>query len=180
MPSGSALRPGDIITLCNGVTVEVDNTDAEGRLILADAMAFAARFHPDLMIDLATLTGACKIALGAELAGMFTNDDALASQLERLGMGTGDRVWRLPLLARYRDLLRSEWADLKNAGDRSGSLPASAAFLWRFVPPGVRWAHLDIAGVAYAAKGHNGLPAGATGFGVRLLLGLLEEAAARG
>lgn len=180
MPSGSALRPGDILTLCNGTTVEVDDTDAEGRLILADAMAFAARFHPDLMVDLATLTGACRIALGAELAGMFANDDDLAAQLGRLGMGTGDRVWRLPLLARYRDLLRSEWADLKNAGDRWGSLPASAAFLWHFVPSGVRWAHLDIAGVAYAAKGHNGHPAGATGFGVRLLLGLLEEVAARG
>lgn len=180
MPSGSALRPGDIVTMCNGVTVEVDDTDAEGRLILADSMAFAARFHPDVMIDLATLTGACKIALGAELAGMFANDDALAGQLDRLGMGTGDRVWRLPLLARYRDLLRSEWADLKNAGERAGSLPASAAFLARFVPSGVRWAHLDIAGVAYAAKGHNGLPAGATGFGVRLLLALLDEVAARG
>jgi leucyl aminopeptidase len=180
MPSGSALRPGDIVTMCNGVTVEVDDTDAEGRLILADCMAFAARYHPDVMVDLATLTGACKVALGAELAGMFANDDALAGQLDRLGLGTGDRVWRLPLLARYRDLLRSEWADLKNAGERSGSLPASAAFLWRFVPPGVRWAHLDIAGVAYAAKGHNGLPAGATGFGVRLLLALLEEVAGRG
>ncbi|HUK12785.1 MAG TPA: leucyl aminopeptidase [Thermoanaerobaculaceae bacterium] len=180
LPSGSAVKPGDILTLSNGTTVEVDNTDAEGRLILADAMAYAAHFHPDVMIDLATLTGACRIALGHELAGLFANDDALAAQLERLGRRTGDRVWRLPLLPEYRDLLRSEWADLKNSSSRAGSLPASAAFLARFVPDKVRWAHLDIAGVAHVAKGHNGLPAGATGFGVRLMLALLEELTEKG
>ena len=111
---------------------------------------------------------------------MFANDDALAAQLERLGMGTGDRVWRLPLLARYRELLRSEWADLKNAGERAGLAAGVGGVPLALRAVGVRWAHLDIAGVAYAAKGHNGLPAGATGFGVRLLLGLLEEVAARG
>jgi len=179
LPSGNAFRPGDILTLCNGVTVEVEDTDAEGRIVVGDAMAYAARFHPDVLIDLATLTGACKVALGVELAGLFANDDALAGQIERLGMRTGDRVWRLPLLPQYRDLLRSEWADLKNAGGRWGSLPASAAFLSRFVPGNARWAHLDIAGVAYVVKGHNGLPAGATGFGVRLLLGLLDDLVAR-
>jgi leucyl aminopeptidase len=179
LPSGSALKPGDIITLVNGSTVEVENTDAEGRLILADAMAYAGRFNPDLMVDLATLTGACRIALGHELAGLFANDENLAAQLERLGRRTGDRVWRLPLLPEYRDLLRSEWADLKNSAGRAGALPASAAFLANFVPEGVRWAHLDIAGVAHLPKGHNGLPAGATGFGVRLLLGLLEELAGK-
>lgn len=179
LPSGEALRPGDILTLCNGVTVEVEDTDAEGRIVVGDAMAYAARFHPDVLIDLATLTGACKVALGVELAGLFANDDALAAQIERLGTRTGDRVWRLPLLPQYRDLLRSEWADLKNSGGKWGSLPASAAFLSRFVPDNVRWAHLDIAGVAYVVKGHNGLPAGATGFGVRLLLGLLDDLAAQ-
>ena len=178
MPSGSALKPGDILTMGNGVTVEIENTDAEGRLILADAMAWAARLHPDVMVDLATLTGTCKMALGTEFAGMFCNDDELAGRLERLGRQTGDRVWRLPLAPQYRELLKSEWADLKNSGGRWGSLPSSAAFLARFVPDGVRWAHLDIAGVAYGSKAHNGLPAGATGFGVRLLGALLQEISA--
>jgi leucyl aminopeptidase len=175
MPSGGALRPGDILTLCNGATVEVEDTDAEGRIIVADALAYAARFHPEVMIDLATLTGACKVALGVELAGLFCNDDELASRLERLGMDTGDRAWRLPLLPQFRDLLRSECADIRNYGGRWGSLPASAAFLWKFVPENVRWAHLDIAGVAYVPKSRNGLPSGATGFGVRLLLALLDD-----
>lgn len=178
LPSGTALKPGDILRMANGSTVEIDNTDAEGRLILADALAYAAKFHPDIMVDLATLTGACKIALGSELAGLFANDDSLAADLDRMGRATGDRVWRLPLLPEYRDLLKSEWADVKNSGSRWGSLPSSAAFLERFVPAGVRWAHLDIAGVAYVPKAHNGLPAGATGFGVRLLLALIEELAA--
>ncbi len=177
LPSGSALKPGDIVTMCNGTTVEVDNTDAEGRLLLADAMAYAARFHPEVIVDLATLTGACKVALGAELAGMFANDDVLAAQLERLGHSTGDRVWRLPLLPEYRHVLRSEWAAIKNSGGRWGSLPASAAFLARFVPEKARWAHLDIAGVAYVSRSHNGLPPGATGYGVRLLMALLDELA---
>lgn len=179
LPSGSALKPGDILKMANGTTVEVDNTDAEGRLLLADAMAYAGHFHPDIMVDLATLTSSCKVALGSELAGLFANDDELARQLERLGHHTGDRVWRMPLLPEYRDLLRSEWADIKNIGGRWGSLPASASFLSRFVPDKVRWAHLDIAGVADVPKSHNGLPPGATGFGVRLLLALLEELAAK-
>ena len=179
LPSGSALKPGDILKMANGTTVEVENTDAEGRILLADTMAYAGRFHPDIMVDLATLTASCKVALGSELAGLFANDDELAWQLERLGRRTGDRVWRLPLLPEYRDLLRSEWADIKNLGGRWGSLPASASFLSRFVPEKVRWAHLDIAGVADVPKNHNGLPPGATGFGVRLLLALLEEVAAK-
>jgi len=177
--SGSAIRPGDIVTMVDGTTVEVDSTDAEGRLVLADAIAFAANFHPDVIVDLATLTRSCTTALGHELAGLFANDDSLAAQLEMLGRRTGDRVWRLPLLPEYRELLRSEWADLKNSVGRSGSLPASAAFLQCFVPHGVRWAHLDIAGVAHLPRGHNGLPAGATGFGVRLLIALLKELAAK-
>ncbi len=180
MPSGSALKPGDILTMCNSITVEVEDTDSEGRLLVADAMAYAARFHPETIVDIATLTGSCKMALGSEMAGLFSNNDELAARLERLGRQTGDRVWRLPLLPQYRELLRSEWADIKNYGGRWGSLPASAAFLCRFVPEGVRWAHLDIAGVAYGSKGRNGLPAGATGFGVRLLDAFLAEMAAKG
>jgi leucyl aminopeptidase len=175
LPSGSALRPGDIVTLANGTTVEIENTDAEGRLILADALAFSERFKPQTVVDLATLTGACVIALGHELAGMFASDESLAEQLQRLGRLTGDRVWRLPLRPEYGEILRSEWADIKNSGSRWGSLPASASFLRGFVPEGSRWAHLDIAGVAYLPKGQNGLPAGATGFGVRLLVALLRE-----
>lgn len=178
LPSGSALKPGDILTLGNGTTVEIENTDAEGRIMLADAMAYAGRLNPDLLVDLATLTGACKVALGQEFAGLFCNDNELAQQLERLGRRTGDRVWRLPLLPEYRELLRSDWADLKNSGSRWGSLPASAAFLERFVPERVRWAHLDIAGVSDVRRAANGLPVGATGFGVRLLLALLDEVAA--
>ena len=177
LPSGAALKPGDILTMSNGTTVEVDSTDAEGRLLLADALSYSARFHPDIVIDLATLTSACKIALGSELAGLFANDDALAQQIERLGHRTGERVWRMPLLPEYRDLLRSEWADIRNSTGKWGSLPASAAFLERFVPDKVRWAHLDIAGVAYVPRGRNGLRPGATGFGVRLLMALLEEVA---
>jgi leucyl aminopeptidase len=179
LPSGTALKPGDILKMCNGTTVEIDDTDAEGRVILADALAYCARFRPQVVVDLATLTGACVIALGRELAGMFCNDDGLAEQLQRLGRLTGDRLWRLPLRPEYRELLRSEWADIKNSGSRWGSLPASAAFLKEFVPEGVRWAHLDIAGVAYLPKSQNGLPAGATGFGVRLLVALLRELAER-
>ncbi len=177
LPSGTAVKPGDIVTMTNGTTVEIDNTDAEGRLLLADALAYSARFNPDVVLDLATLTGACKIALGGELAGLFANDDALAQQLERLGRTTGERVWRLPLLPEYRELLKSEWADLKNSTGKWGSLPASAAFLARFLPEKVRWAHLDIAGVAYVPRSRNGLRPGATGFGVRLLMALLQELA---
>jgi len=173
LPSGSAMRPGDILRMHSGVTVEVDDTDAEGRIIVADALSWAARYRPDVVVDVATLTGAVRIALGHELAGMFCNDDDLAARFEDLARATGEGVWRLPLRAGYRELLKSEFADLKNVGGRIGSLPASAAFLERFVPAGARWAHLDIAGVGHVGRGVNGLQPGATGFGVRLLDALL-------
>lgn len=179
VPSGNALRPGDIVTMVNGTTVEIENADAEGRLLVADALGYAARFHPDVMIDLATLSSGCAEALGHEVAGMFANDDALASQLEVLGRRTGDRVWRLPLSIDHRDALESDWADLRNAPQVGGSLPASAAFLRHFVPAGVRWAHLDLSGVGHLPVRHNGLPAGATGFGVRLLTAFLLELAGK-
>ena len=177
LPSGTAIKPGDILRLASGATVEVTDTDAEGRLIVADSLAYSARFSPDVIVDLATLTAAAESTFGNEIAALFSNNDELAEQLVRLGRRTGDRVWRLPMLAEYKELLRSDWADLKNDAGRVGALPSSAAFLQHFVPDGVAWAHLDIAGVAWLRKGREGLPVGATGFGVRILLALLEELA---
>ncbi|MCU0235096.1 MAG: leucyl aminopeptidase [Thermoanaerobaculales bacterium] len=175
MPSGSATRPGDILTMANGKTVEVDNTDAEGRLILADALHFAARFNPDVVLDFATLTGACVVALGHEAAGIMGNDTALVESLRTLGEQTGERVWPLPLYDEYLGYLKSEWADIKNAGNRAGGVVTAGAFLKQFVPEKVSWAHLDIAGVAYHEKEHNGLPKGASGFGVVLVSSFLEN-----
>ncbi|MCP4898928.1 MAG: leucyl aminopeptidase [bacterium] len=175
LPSGTAIKPGDIITMANGKTVEVDNTDAEGRLILADALHYAARFNPDIVIDYATLTGACVVALGNEAAGLMSNDDSLAKTLSKLGEMTGDRVWQLPLYDEYLGYLKSEWADLKNVGGRWGGVVTAGMFLKQFVPDKVSWAHLDIAGVAYSEKEHNGTPQGASGFGVVLTISFLEQ-----
>jgi len=180
IPAGSTLRPGDIITMADGTTVEVEDASADGRLVVADALAYAGRFHPDIVVDLATLSSGCAEVLGHEMAGMFANDDALATQLETLGRRTGDRVWRLPLPLDARGPLESDWADLRNTPAGGGSLPASAAFLHHFVPEGVRWAHLDLGGVGHLPFRHNGLPAGATGFGVRLLTAFLRELASAG
>lgn len=180
VPAGAALRPGDIVTLADGTTVEVGDANAEGRLLVADALAYAARFHPDIIVDLATLSSGCAEALGHEMAGMFANDDALAAQLEALGRRTGDRVWRLPLPIDARGVLESDWADLRNTPVSGGSLPASAAFLHHFVPEGVHWVHLDLGGVGHLPFHHNGLPAGATGFGVRLLTAFLRDLASAG
>jgi leucyl aminopeptidase len=166
MPSGTATRPGDVLTTASGKTVEVDNTDAEGRLILADALHYSARFNPDIVIDFATLTGACVVALGHEAAGMMGNDEDLLNQLRVLGEEVGERVWPLPLYDEYVDYLKSEWADIKNAGSRWGGAVTAGSFLKQWVPEKVSWAHLDIAGVAYHEKEHNGLPKGASGFGV--------------
>ncbi|NWF99801.1 MAG: leucyl aminopeptidase family protein [Thermoanaerobaculaceae bacterium] len=177
MPSGTALRPGDILALANGTTVEVGDAHADGRLLVADALAYAAHFHPQVMVDLAGLSGGCAEILGHEIAGMFSNDDALAAQLSVLGRRTGDRVWRLPLPSDTRGVLESDRADLRSTPLVGGSLPASAAFLHHFVPEGVSWAHLDLAGVGHLPFRYNGLPAGATGFGVRLLTRFLRELA---
>ncbi len=175
MPSGTATRPGDIITTASGKTVEVDNTDAEGRLILADALHYSARFNPDVVIDFATLTGACVVALGHEAAGMMGNDQELMNELQKLGEQVGERVWPLPLYEEYVDYLKSEWADIKNAGSRWGGVVTAGAFLQQWVPEKVSWAHIDIAGVAYNEKEHNGLPKGASGFGVVLMATYLEN-----
>jgi leucyl aminopeptidase len=175
MPGGTATRPGDILRMRNGKTVEVDNTDAEGRLILADALSYAERFEPDVLLDFATLTGAVLIALGHECAGLMTPDDELARQLTEAGEASGERVWRLPLWSDYRENLKSEWADMRNTGGRVAGTINAGVFLNEFVPPGVPWAHLDIAGVAHFEKEQGGWPAGATGFGVALTIEFLRR-----
>jgi leucyl aminopeptidase len=170
MPGGKAQRPGDVVTSLSGQTIEVINTDAEGRLILCDAMTYTQqRFKPKVMVDLATLTGAIIISLGHEYAGMFTNDDALAKQLAAAGFASGDKLWRLPIGDVYDKMINSQIADMKNVGPREAGSITAAQFLKRFVHEGVSWAHLDIAGMAWSAKDTNIWEKGATGFGVRLL-----------
>jgi leucyl aminopeptidase len=175
LPSGSATRPGDILRMRNEKTVEVDNTDAEGRLVLADALSYAEKFRPDVILDFATLTGAVLVALGHECAALFTADDRLAAELQAAGETTGERLWRLPLWDDYRENIRSEWADMKNTGGRPAGTINAAVFLREFVPDGRAWAHLDIAGVAHFEKEHAGYAAGATGFGVALTMEFLKR-----
>ena len=175
MPSSTAQRPGDVVTSMSGQTIEVINTDAEGRLILADALWYTqGRFKPAFMIDLATLTGAIIVSLGHEYAGMFSNDDELAERLAAAGQAEGEGVWRMPLGAAYDRALKSEIADMKNVGDRAGGSITAAAFLQRFVNK-VPWVHLDIAGVAWSKKSKPTVPKGGTGFGVRLLDRLVAD-----
>lgn len=171
MPSGSAQRPGDIVTSMSGQTIEVLNTDAEGRLVLADAMWYCQEtFKPKVMIDLATLTGAILIALGTIYGGMYANDDELAKQLEASGKATGELLWRMPLGAAYNKMMDSPAADVKNiSGSRNAGSITAAEFLQRFVQKGTIWSHLDIAGMAWADKDSPTTPRGATGYGVRLL-----------
>jgi leucyl aminopeptidase len=170
MPGGKAQRPGDVVKSLSGQTIEVINTDAEGRLILCDAMTYTQqRFKPKVMIDLATLTGAMIIALGHEFGGMFTNSDDLAKQLASAGFASGDKLWRLPLGDAYDKLINSQIADMKNVGPREAGSITAAQFLKRFVGEGVNWAHLDIAGMVWSSKDTNIWEKGATGYGVRLL-----------
>lgn len=169
MVSGNAQRPGDVVRSASGQTIEVLNTDAEGRLVLADILWYAReRFAPKLMVDLATLTGAIIISLGHEYAGLFSNNDNLAGGLAQAGEITGDKLWRMPMGKEYDALLKSDIADMKNIGGRPGGSITAAQFLKRFVGE-TPWAHLDIAGTAWSSKPRNGQPKGATGFGVRLL-----------
>ena len=175
MPGGSAQRPGDILRMRNGKTVEVDNTDAEGRLILGDALSYAEKFSPDVLLDFATLTGAVLIALGHECAAVMTDDADLARALEAAGEATGERVWRLPLWPEYRENIRSEWADMKNTGGRAAGTINAGIFLKEFVPKGVPWAHIDVAGVAHFEKEQSGWPPGASGFGVAMTLEFLKK-----
>ena len=174
--NGKASKPGDIYRSYAGLNVEVINTDAEGRLILADALAYGVeRYRPDAVIDLATLTGACLVALGKHNAGLFSNDEALAKKIEESSLKTGDRVWRLPLGELYDKQIESDFADVKNTGGKYGGAITAAAFLQKFVKD-VPWAHLDIAGTAWNVKGSGLYPEkGATGFGVRLLVDFVEN-----
>lgn len=176
MPSGNAARPGDIITSYNGKTVEIGNTDAEGRLILIDAMSFALeKYKPQIMIDMATLTGACVVALGEKIAGVFTPDDQLADGIIQSGKKTYERCWRMPLPEDYKELFKSDIADLNNiANTRYGGAITAALFLSEFITD-TRWAHIDIAGPAFAQKESGYCAAGGTGFGVRLLCDLLDN-----
>lgn len=170
MPDGKAQRPGDVVTSMSGQTIEVINTDAEGRLVLCDALHWAQTvYDPETVIDLATLTGAIIISLGSEHGGMFTNDDALAFLLEAAGKASGDPLWRFPLTKAYDKLIDSPIADMKNVGARGAGSITAAQFLQRFIFDGVKWAHLDIAGMVWADKQGPVWDKGATGFGVRLL-----------
>ncbi len=171
MPSGTAQRPSDVVISMSGQTVEVENTDAEGRLVLADIMWYAQEeYDPPILVDMATLTGAVVMALGEGYAGLLTNDDQLATQLYEAGEKTGEFVWRLPMGEYYDRQINSEIADVRNTSTgRGGGAITAAQFLQRFVQKGRKWAHLDIAGMAWAKSSTGTSPKGATGFGVRLL-----------
>ena len=172
MPSARATRPGDIVTSMSGQTVEILNTDAEGRLVLCDTLTYIARFKPELVIDIATLTGACVVALGSVLTGLFTPDDALANEIQVAGQSSFDRVWRMPVIEDYQEQLDSPFADIANIGGPKAGAVTAACFLQRFTRE-YRWAHLDIAGTAW----NSGAAKGATGRPVPLLLQFLANRA---
>jgi leucyl aminopeptidase len=174
LPSGSAYRPGDILKSLSGKTIEVISTDAEGRLILADALAYSHRFKPKAIIDLATLTGACIIALGENVTGMMGNDEKLKARVGRAADLTGEKVWELPLWEEYEEQIKSEVADIKNVGGRPAGTITGGVFLKKFVGE-YPWVHLDIAGPVWADKDKPYIPKGATGVGVRLVVQLLRE-----
>ena len=175
MPDGNAQRPGDIVTSMSGQTIEIINTDAEGRLVLADVLWYVAKkIKPKFMVDLATLTGAIMVALGTEYAGLFSNNDELAERLTKVGLATGERVWRMPLGPEYDKQIDSQFADMKNTGTRNGGSITAAQFLQRFVDD-TPWAHLDIAGTAMGAPKSDINQSWGSGFGVRLLERLVGD-----
>lgn len=174
MPGCSAYKPGDILTAKNGKTIEVDNTDAEGRLTLADALCYACELGVDEVIDLATLTGACMVALGSNAAGIMGNDNELVKKLIKTAERSGERYWELPLWDEYFDSLKSDIADMKNTGSRWGGASTAGVFLQKFVKD-VKWAHIDIAGVAFLDKPQKELIKGASGAGVRTLINYILE-----
>jgi leucyl aminopeptidase len=175
LPSGRAYKPGDVLRSMNGQTIEVISTDAEGRLVLADALSYAKSFAPQAIIDLATLTGACIVALGNGVSGLMGNHDELLSRVRAAAEKSGERVWPLPLWDSYLELLKSDVADLKNSGGRKAGAITGGLFLKQFVPDGVPWVHLDIAGSAWEEKDRPLVPKGASGVGVHLLARLLQE-----
>jgi leucyl aminopeptidase len=176
MPGGNAQRPGDVVTTMSGQTVEVINTDAEGRLVLADAVTWVQRnYKPSTIIDLATLTGAILISLGHEWAGLFANDEDLAAKLQKAGEESSDKLWRMPLGEPFDRLIDSPIADMKNVGPREGGSITAAQFIQRFIENGVKWAHIDMAGKAWSDKAGATYDKGATGFGVRLLDQYVED-----
>ena len=176
MPDGKAQRPGDVVTSMSGQTIEVINTDAEGRLVLCDAMTWAQRqYKPQVMVDLATLTGAMIISLGHEHAGLFSNDNGLAAQLAEAGLASGDKLWRFPMNEAYDKIMDSQIADMRNSASRDAGSITAACFLQRFVEEGVKWAHLDIAGMVWSDKAGALYDKGATGFGVALLDRLIAD-----
>jgi len=174
MLGGDATRPGDVLTIRNGKTIEVLNTDAEGRLILADALSLASEAKPDAMVDLATLTGACMVALGPRIAGLMGHNDDFLSQVEVASKTSGDRVWRLPLPSDYRRMCDSSVADMQNIGGSYGGTLTAGLILSEFVEEGIPWAHLDIAGPAFSDSSEEERTKGGTGFGVRLLIDLAQ------
>jgi leucyl aminopeptidase len=176
MPDGKAQRPGDIVKSMKGDTIEVINTDAEGRLVLADVLWYAqTRFNPSSVIDLATLTGAVIIALGHDNAGVFANDDALADNILAAAKAEGEGAWRLPLGQPYDTLIKSRLADMKNTGGRAAGSITAAQFLQRFIRKGTPWAHIDIAGVTLPPSATDLAPKGATGWGVMTLDRLIRD-----
>lgn len=174
MPSGSALKPGDVLRTMAGKTIEILNTDAEGRLILSDALAYACRYKPAVIVDIATLTGACRIALGQEASGMLGTSETFKRKVREAGEKTGERVWELPLWDGYCDLIKSDIADMKNAGGRDGGVITAACLLSKFVEK-FPWVHLDIAATAWTEKDRPYTPKGATGLGCRLLTQFLRD-----
>ncbi|MBH1998333.1 MAG: leucyl aminopeptidase [Sphingomonadaceae bacterium] len=176
MPDANAQRPGDIVTSMSGQTIEVLNTDAEGRLVLCDALTWAQKIYaPEIIIDLATLTGAMIVALGDQYGGLFSNDDGLADDLVAAGKASGDQLWRFPMSDAYNKLIDSPIADMKNIGGRYAGSITAAQFLKRFIDDGVKWAHLDIAGMVWSDKPGATWDKGATGYGVRLIDALVAD-----
>ena len=174
MPSGSSYKPGDILTAKNGKTIEVDNTDAEGRITLADALCYACELGVDEVVDIATLTGACVVALGSNISGIMGNDDELVERLIETGKESGEKFWKLPMDKDYFNSLKSEIADMKNTGSRMGGASIAGVFLQEFVKD-TKWAHIDIAGTAYLEKPQKEFIAGSTGAGVRTLLNYVTK-----
>jgi leucyl aminopeptidase len=174
-----AVKPGDIVTAMNGKTIEILNTDAEGRVVLSDALSYAvSKVKPDVMIDLATLTGACVVALGEDIAGLFASHDELAQDLLKAASVSGEALWQLPLAQEYKDMMKSSVADVKNiGGGRWGGAITAALFLQEFTDPSIPWAHMDIAGPAFAERDQPMTPVGGTGYGVRMLLSYLGSLA---